>query len=127
MRAWGLLSTALGSARRVPSSAALRLQPWLEFITVDLGDVAVLGASARQLGRGLLPASNLAPARGGVTEALERRRRRDHHPRGTRRGVRPPARLGARRASADRREVHARWSAGAGAVPGGAPGLDDAC
>jgi hypothetical protein len=66
MRAWGLLSTALGSARRVPSSAALR-------------------------------------------------------------GVRPPARLGARRASADRREVHARWSAGAGAVPGGAPGLDDAC
>jgi hypothetical protein len=72
MRAWGRLSTALDSARRTPNSAALRLQPWLEFVTVDLGDVAVLGATARRLGRGLLPAPNLAPARGGVTEALER-------------------------------------------------------
>jgi hypothetical protein len=72
MRAWGRLSAALASARRAPSSAALRLQPWLEFVTVDLGEVAVLGAAARQLGVGLLPAPSLAPAPGAVTEALER-------------------------------------------------------
>ncbi|MEK6438541.1 hypothetical protein [Pseudonocardia sp. T1-2H] len=34
---------ALASARRVPSSAALRLQPWPEFVAVDLGDVVVHG------------------------------------------------------------------------------------